>query len=234
MDRRVPDGEGKIPRRLPARSRARDDHVARVDEANGRRARGAPRRRVRRDFAMQFSAWARREPEIVERARDVRVPSRSSRRGDHEDALTSRHRARSDADAFQTAEARGRAVRSRRRLGTPRSRSTPRSRLRWRGHVQSRRLIEELERSYRTQERMSDPAVYNDHREAEEVGRRLKKLEAPTGSPRPGARRAPTSTRPQRPRARRDGPRLRGRGRPPRGRAEARRSSRATRPTRRT
>jgi peptide chain release factor 1 len=41
-------------------------------------------------------------------------------------------------------------------------------------------LIEELERSYReTQERMSDPAVYNDHREAAEVGRRLKELEGP-------------------------------------------------------
>ena len=41
-------------------------------------------------------------------------------------------------------------------------------------------LIEELERSYReAQERMSDPAVYNDHREAEEVGRRLKQLEGP-------------------------------------------------------
>jgi peptide chain release factor 1 len=41
-------------------------------------------------------------------------------------------------------------------------------------------LIDELERSYReTQERMSDPAVYNDHREAAEVGRRLKELEGP-------------------------------------------------------
>jgi peptide chain release factor 1 len=41
-------------------------------------------------------------------------------------------------------------------------------------------LIEELERSYReAQERMSDPAVYNDHREAAEVGRRLKELEGP-------------------------------------------------------
>jgi peptide chain release factor 1 len=41
-------------------------------------------------------------------------------------------------------------------------------------------LLEELERSYReTQERMSDPAVYNDHREAAEVGRRLKELEGP-------------------------------------------------------
>ncbi len=41
-------------------------------------------------------------------------------------------------------------------------------------------LIEELERSYReAQDRLSDPAVYNDHREAEEVGRRLKKLEGP-------------------------------------------------------
>jgi peptide chain release factor 1 len=41
-------------------------------------------------------------------------------------------------------------------------------------------LIEELERSYReVQERMSDPAVYNDHREAKDVGRRLKELEGP-------------------------------------------------------
>jgi peptide chain release factor 1 len=39
-------------------------------------------------------------------------------------------------------------------------------------------LVEELERSYReTQERLSDPAVYNDHREAADVGRRLKELE---------------------------------------------------------
>jgi peptide chain release factor 1 len=41
-------------------------------------------------------------------------------------------------------------------------------------------LLGELERSYQeTQERMSDPAVYNDHREAAEVGRRLKELEGP-------------------------------------------------------
>ena len=41
-------------------------------------------------------------------------------------------------------------------------------------------LVEDLERSYReTEERMSDPAVYNDHREAAEVGRRLKELETP-------------------------------------------------------
>jgi len=41
-------------------------------------------------------------------------------------------------------------------------------------------LIEELERSYEeVQERLSDPAVYNDHREAAEVGRRLKELEGP-------------------------------------------------------
>src|SRR5262245_43274738 len=39
-------------------------------------------------------------------------------------------------------------------------------------------LVDELSRSYReTQERMADPAVYNDHREAAEVGRRLKELE---------------------------------------------------------
>ena len=39
-------------------------------------------------------------------------------------------------------------------------------------------LVDELERSYReTQERMSDPAVYGDRREAAEVGRKLKELE---------------------------------------------------------
>jgi peptide chain release factor 1 len=41
-------------------------------------------------------------------------------------------------------------------------------------------LVEDVERSYaETQERMSNPAVYNDRREAAEVGRRLKELEAP-------------------------------------------------------
>jgi peptide chain release factor 1 len=41
-------------------------------------------------------------------------------------------------------------------------------------------LVDDLERSYNeTRERLSDPAVYNDHREAADVGRRLKELEAP-------------------------------------------------------
>jgi peptide chain release factor 1 len=41
-------------------------------------------------------------------------------------------------------------------------------------------LIDDLERSYlEVQERMSDPSVYNDRREAAEVGRRLKELEGP-------------------------------------------------------
>ncbi len=41
-------------------------------------------------------------------------------------------------------------------------------------------LVEELERSYADlQARLSDPAVYNDHREAADVGRRLKELETP-------------------------------------------------------
>ena len=40
-------------------------------------------------------------------------------------------------------------------------------------------LVTDLERSYvEAQERMSDPAVYNDRREAAEVGRRLKELES--------------------------------------------------------
>jgi peptide chain release factor 1 len=42
------------------------------------------------------------------------------------------------------------------------------------------KLVEELERSYHeTRERLSDPAVYNHHREAADVGRRLKELEGP-------------------------------------------------------
>jgi peptide chain release factor 1 len=42
------------------------------------------------------------------------------------------------------------------------------------------RLVEELERSYaEAQERMADPAVYNDRRQAADAGRRLKELEAP-------------------------------------------------------
>ena len=41
-------------------------------------------------------------------------------------------------------------------------------------------LVTDLERSYRElRDRMSDPGVYNDHREAAEVGRRLKELEEP-------------------------------------------------------
>ena len=41
-------------------------------------------------------------------------------------------------------------------------------------------LVDDLERLYNeTKERLSDPAVYNDHREAADVGRRLKELEAP-------------------------------------------------------
>jgi peptide chain release factor 1 len=41
-------------------------------------------------------------------------------------------------------------------------------------------LVEELERSFmEARERMSDPAVYNDHREAAKAGRRLKELEGP-------------------------------------------------------
>jgi peptide chain release factor 1 len=41
-------------------------------------------------------------------------------------------------------------------------------------------LISDLERSYtEVQERMSDPSVYNDRREAAEVGRKLKELETP-------------------------------------------------------
>jgi peptide chain release factor 1 len=41
-------------------------------------------------------------------------------------------------------------------------------------------LVDELEGLYReAQERMSDPAVYNDHKQAAEAGRRLKELEGP-------------------------------------------------------
>jgi peptide chain release factor 1 len=44
----------------------------------------------------------------------------------------------------------------------------------------SERLVDELDRSYaEAQERMSDPTVYNDHRQAAGAGRRLKELETP-------------------------------------------------------
>jgi peptide chain release factor 1 len=43
-----------------------------------------------------------------------------------------------------------------------------------------KQLVDELERSYQeAQERMSDPDVYNDRRQAADAGRRLKELEAP-------------------------------------------------------
>ena len=46
------------------------------------------------------------------------------------------------------------------------------------GNVES--LLDELDRSYQeAQERMSDPAVYNDRREAADAGRKLKELEGP-------------------------------------------------------
>src|SRR5512134_247062 len=41
-------------------------------------------------------------------------------------------------------------------------------------------LVDDLERSYaEAQERMSDPTVYNDRRQAADAGRRLKELETP-------------------------------------------------------
>src|SRR5688572_15485941 len=49
-----------------------------------------------------------------------------------------------------------------------------------RGMAAIERLVDELDRSYaEAQERMSDPAVYNDHRQAAGAGRRLKELETP-------------------------------------------------------
>ena len=42
------------------------------------------------------------------------------------------------------------------------------------------KTVDELERAYtEAQERLADPSVYNDHREAAEVGKRVKELEAP-------------------------------------------------------
>ena len=62
-------------------------------------------------------------------------------------------------------------------------------------------LVDELERSYaETQERMSDPAVYND-REQASIGRRLKELEGPY-------RLAQQRRRAGRPQATRDDPEL--------------------------
>ena len=84
-------------------------------------------------------------------------------------------------------------------------------------------LVEELERSYaEAQERMSDPAVYNDHREAADAGRRLKELEGPYKLALEWRRRATTSRRRgPTPSSRRCCPSWRSAGRP-RGGAQAR------------
>src|SRR5918992_1390737 len=58
------------------------------------------------------------------------------------------------------------------------TRSAPPARLASERMAAIDQLIAELERSYEeAQERMSDPAVYNDRKEAAETGRRLKELE---------------------------------------------------------
>ena len=97
-------------------------------------------------------------------------------------------------------------------------------------------LIEELERSYADlQARLSDPAVYNDHREAAEVGRRLKELETPhkLAVAWQGAR-ADLADAKDDPELASMAARPRERRRAPRGGAQGWRSSSATRPTRRT
>jgi peptide chain release factor 1 len=67
-----------------------------------------------------------------------------------------------------------------RSAGPRRRRRAPPPRLASERMAAIEQLIEELERSYEeAQERMSDPAVYNDRKEAAETGRRLKELEGP-------------------------------------------------------
>ena len=101
-------------------------------------------------------------------------------------------------------------------------------------HGRYRPAGHELERSYEeVRERMSDPAVYNDHREAAEVGRRLKELEARTSSARSGGRRAPTSASRADPELARSRPTSSRTWRGSR-RSSSWRSSSATRPTTRT
>ena len=59
--------------------------------------------------------------------------------------------------------------------------------------------VAELERSYaEAQARLSDPAVYNDHREAADAGRRRRSSKACTSLRSSGAAYATTSTRPGR------------------------------------
>ena len=93
-------------------------------------------------------------------------------------------------------------------------------------------LIDELERYYsEAQEQMSDPSVYNDHREAAEVGRRLKELEGPYKLAQEWrrARRPRGRARRRRPEGAR--PRARGADSAARGGAAARAGRRAIPPT---
>ena len=78
---------------------------------------------------------------------------------------------------------------------------------------------------------MADPAVYSDHREAADLGRRLKELEPAVKAARDWRARAPTSPRRRTTRARVARRRARGGGRAARGRAQAR--ARRARPGRR-
>src|SRR5204862_2324285 len=81
----------------------------------------------------------------------------------------------------RTARSRRRSPASRRSRSRPGSRADAASTLTVAMVTDFDNLVSDLERSYEElQGRLSDPAVYNDHREAADVGRRLKELEVPT------------------------------------------------------
>ncbi len=133
-------------------------------------------------FAMALSnglAKGGTPPERLETSATVSFqPGRGDRQGC---ADSSRHRAGLDAEALRGGR-RGREAGLPRLEGARRCpgrerRRNARLRAAWR---HSTTCVAELDRSYaEAQERLSDPAVYNDHREAADVGRRLKELEAP-------------------------------------------------------
>ena len=164
--------------------------------------RGADRRRVGVVLLDGALGRAREGGHAARAARDVGDGHVPAGRGDHQGrARPCAARCRGSTPPAFAGGGRGTRSRTapcrRRSPASPKSRSTPSSRLTVRPAMAALdELVAELERSYaETQERMSDPAVYNDHREAADVGRRLKELEGPYKLAQEWRRRATTSTR---------------------------------------
>ncbi len=192
-------------------------------------------------FSMALSHGLAQGRDASGEARRRRDRDLRPRDGDHEDrAGRSRHRARARRGGVPRGR-RGRegglpGLEGARRRARDHARRVARLAPRYPQAMAIDRLVDELDRSYaEAQERMSDPAVYNDHRQAADAGRRLKELETPKRLADEWRQaREDLEVARARSRARGDGRRARERRRAARGRALARARRARSRPTRRT